>query len=387
MLMERRLAVVVGFIGKMPYAGMSLYNIHYMAGLQELGYQVHYVERMDLPEECYDPATDAMTDDPQPAVNHLACLLPRIGIAAERFSFIDRANCCHGSGWPVLREALDQADFVLTLATPTWFDDLERCSRRAFIDGDPVFTQTAMLKDEPCFGTAPKHYDTLFTYGTRMGMPDCTVPRAGRMWIPTHPVVSTRLWNVASALTHQPPVTVLMHWAAGSDVTVDGCVYGHKNREFERFIELPRRTSQEFVLAVGGKSPRDRLQVHGWKLADPLKVTATIDAYKRFIAGSRADFGIAKHAYVASRSGWFSDRSTCYLASGRPVLHQDTGFTDWLPSEEGVLAFSDVDDVLEALKCLDADYGRHAQAARRIAEEYFEAATVIGRMLDDAGYR
>jgi hypothetical protein len=178
-----------------------------------------------------------------------------------------------------------------------------------------------------------------------------------------------------------------MNWAAGPDVTYDGRTYGHKGREFERFIVLPQRTHREFRIAAGGPTPQERLHEYGWVLEDPLAISRTVEQYQQFIARSWADFGIAKHAYVASRSGWFSDRSTCYLAAGRPVLHQDTGFGDWLPTGEGVLSFSTMVEVLEGLARVDADYERHARAARAIAEEHFEAAKVIGRMLDDAGFR
>jgi hypothetical protein len=178
-----------------------------------------------------------------------------------------------------------------------------------------------------------------------------------------------------------------MNWAAWQDITHEGVAYGHKNREFERFIDLPGQTAHRFVLAAGGPAPKERLRAHGWQLVNPLDKTDTIENYQTFIADSFADFGIAKHAYVASHSGWFSDRSTCYLAAGRPVLHQETGFSDWLPTGEGIFPFSTVDDVLVALEDLGANYEKHAEAARRIAEEHFEASTVIGQMLDESGFR
>jgi hypothetical protein len=385
-VMTRPLAIVVGFIGKWPVAGMSLYNLHYIAGLQALGYDVHYVERQNVSGECYDPEANAVTDDPAYALGYLGKLLPRFGIPRERFSFLDRREHCHGSGWGALRAALGRADFLLALADPTWSPEFERCPRRAFVDGDPLFTQVALVQGEEPLATALKHYDTLFTYGVRLGMPDCPIPAGGRAWLPTRPVVATALWDPTPA-AGPLPVTALMNWAAWTDVTYQGRVYGHKNREFERFLDLPRRTARPFTLAVGGPAPKERLRAHGWRLVDPLAVTGTVEAYAAFIAGSRADLGIAKHAYVASRSGWFSDRSTCYLAAGRPVLHQDTGCGDWLPAGEGVLLFSDAEGALEALDRLDADYQRHARAARRVAEEHFEAATVVRRLLEDAGFR
>jgi hypothetical protein len=379
-------AVLIGFIGKFPVAGMALYNLHYIVGLQELGYEVHYVERQNRPQECYDPSIDQFTDNPGYALGYLEQVLSRVGIPPDRYSFIDRENHCYGVDWDGLRTALDHAEFVLTLSDKTWFDELARCPQRAFVDGDPLFTQVAMLEGEPVVSTALEHYDLLFTYGVRMGKADCTIPAADRKWIPTRPVVATSLWEPAPAVGPLP-LTTVMNWAAWQDVTHKGVAYGHKNREFERFIDLPRQTMHRFVLAAGGPAPKERLHAHDWQLVNPLDKTGTIESYQAFIADSLADFGIAKHAYVASRSGWFSDRSTCYLAAGRPVLHQETGFSDWLPPGEGIFPFSTVDDVLVALEDLDANYERHAEAARRIAEEHFEASTVIGRMLDEAGFR
>ena len=142
------------------------------------------------------------------------------------------------------------------------------------------------------------------------------------------------------------------------------------------------------MLALGGsRAPRELIREHGWQLVNPLEMTGTIAAYRDFIHRSCADFGVAKHAYVASRCGWFSDRSTCFLAAGRPVLHQDTGCGDWLPTGSGVLLFSDVESALDVLRRVEMDYDSQARAARSLAEEYFEASTVINHMLAEAGFR
>ena len=234
---------------------------------------------------------------------------------------------------------------------------------------------------------AAKHYDTLFTYATRIGQPDCAVPLAGRTWIATRPVVDTRFWRVTSG-SPELPLTVLMHWAAGDDLTFDGRTYGHKNREFMKFMDLPVHTTRTIRLAIGGGgAPKARLADLGWQLVSPLGQTQTMESYHAFIEGGSADLGVAKHAYVKSRSGWFSDRSTCFLASGRPVLHQDTGCGDWLPVGEGVLLFSDMESLLDALRSLDADYATHARAARAIATDHFEASVVLENMLKAAGLR
>src|SRR5262249_36585480 len=154
----------------------------------------------------------------------------------------------------------------------------------------------AMVQGEEPLATALNHYDPLFTYGVRLGMPDCTLPTAGRQWLPTRPVVATQLWDPTPA-AGLLPVSALMNWSGWEEVTYEGRGDGHKNREFERFIDLPRRTAQPFALAVGGPAPKEWLRAHGWQLVDPLDTTRTIETYRQFIAGSRADFGIAKHAY------------------------------------------------------------------------------------------
>jgi hypothetical protein len=379
-------AVAVGFIGKLPIAGMSLYNLHYLAGLRALGYDVHYVERANGPGDYYDVRTGAMGDDVDYALVYVPPLLARLGV--ERFSLIDAASRCHGSGWGPLRDVLDSADFVVTLADPTWFDELERCPRRAFVDGDPMFTQVRLLAGDAKWRSALGNYDVLFSYGTRIGAVDCAVPDAGRRWIPTRPVVHTASWSDVPPAANGQPVTALVQWSKEKTVTHDGAVYGPKNSELERVIELPGRSDADLLVALAGsRAPVDRLRSFGWHVADAPEKTATLEAYRAFIAGSRADLGIAKQAYVGSRCGWFSDRSTCFLAAGRPVLHQDTGFSDWLPVGDGVLQYSSVEEAIDGIRRLDADYGRHTDAARRLAREHFEAREVVATMLEEAGWR
>jgi hypothetical protein len=365
---------------------MVMYNVHYLAGLLELGYAVHYVERVNRADECYDPSVDAFGDDPSYGLNYLRETMAQMPSIHTTWTFIDREGNYHGASRDDLRASLDAAEFVLTIADPTWFDELDRCDRRAFVDGDPMFTQVRMLDSASDTSKALANYPTLFTYWTRQNAPNTKVPSAGRTWISTTPVVATALWDVAPPRPDTPART-LMNWTGFNDVTHDGVVYGKKDRSVYRLIDLPSLTSRRLELAMGGSPPRDRLASSGWTLTNPLDASGTIDGYREFIAGSRVDLGIVKHAYVRSRSGWVSDRSLCYLASGRPVIHQNTGFTDWLPSQEGLLAFSTAAEAASSLEEIEADYDGHARAARKLAESRFEARTVLGRMLDEAGFR
>jgi len=178
-----------------------------------------------------------------------------------------------------------------------------------------------------------------------------------------------------------------MKWG-GKPLTFDGRTYGHKAEEFGKFIDAPRATGQSFEVALGGdKAPRTLLVEHGWTVSDPIAASRTIDDYRSFIARSRCDFGVANATYVQTRCGWFSDRSTCFLAAGRPVLHQETGFTDWLDVQDGVIPFSTLDELVEGVQQINCDYQRHARAARSVAEEHFEASTVLDELLTNAGCR
>jgi hypothetical protein len=383
--MTRPTAVYIGFIGKLPIAGMALANIHAMIGLRDIGYRVHYVERQNFEGDCYDPRTNEMTSDPSTALAYLADLLPRYGFDGHDFSFIDTKNQCHGVGWPELRRIVQDADFVMDMGTGTWFDELAVCARRAFVDVNPMFTQAAMLNPESHESRAVHHFTTLFTEAMRIGQPGCLIPLVGREWIPSRPAVATSIWQ-ADTNGRGGPVTALMNWSSGTAVTHEGRTFGYKDQSFSPFMTLPSRTSWPCSIAIGGRAPREQLGDAGWHVESALGATLTIDRYQEFVAQSAADLGIVKHAYVESRCGWFSDRSTCYLAAGRPVLHQDTGLRDLYPTGEGLLLFSTPEEAVEGLNAIERDYERHARAARAIAEEHFESSTVMRQMLTDAGW-
>src|SRR5438132_3633413 len=174
-----------------------------------------------------------------------------------------------------------------------------------------------------------------------------------------------------------------MRWQGFREATYDGVSYGQRDKEFPRFLDLPKRTSQRFRIAQMGIEPA-LLESRGWEVAPGEIISRTPDSYREFIANSRAEFSVPKNGYVKMRGGWFSDRSVCYLASGRPVLIEDTGLQDWLPIGEGLLTFSDMNGALAGIAKLNADYPRHRRAARKLAEEIFSTDKVLPRFLDAA---
>jgi hypothetical protein len=226
------------------------------------------------------------------------------------------------------------------------------------------------------------------TIGQNIGRPDCPVPTCGLPWITTPQPVVLAHWPVADAVRHDA-LTTVGNWRGYGSVEHRGVFYGQKAHSLRPFIALPTRTREKFLLALaihaGEAKDLAALKANGWGLIDPAEVAATPAAYQCFIQGSKAEFGIAKSGYVASRCGWFSDRSLCYLASGRPVLAQETGFSRFLPTGEALFAFETVEDVLAAVESLNADYARHAKAARAIAEEHFDSDKVLTRLLHKIG--
>ncbi len=235
-----------------------------------------------------------------------------------------------------------------------------------FVDSDPAFTQLAIAKAEPWYVSFFERFDHLFTFGSNIGTDRSPVPTGAFTWHKTWQPITLDDWR--TALPPGDRFTSVMTWQIESFTDVGG----NKDQEFVKYIDLPSRTPQRFELAING--PQKLLREHGWDTVDAMRVSRTPAEYRDFIQRSRAEFGVAKHTYVATRSGWFSDRTACYLAAGRPALVQDTGWTAHLPSGQGLLAFSSIDEAVAGIDRINTDYARHAACAVEIAREHFDAA-------------
>jgi hypothetical protein len=254
----------------------------------------------------------------------------------------------------------------------------------AYIDTDPMFTQVKLAQGQTYFRNQVDAHDVQFSFGE--GLPGAA-PDTGHRWLPTRPPVVLSEWNPRAA--YREAFTTVMNWTSYNDVTFEGRTYGQKDSEFLRFLDLPRHaapTVLEIAANVGRTrhTPKDRLTMMGWSVVDPMQVCADLDGYRRYVEGSKAEWSVAKHAYVAGETGWFSDRSACYLAAGRPVVLQDTGFGRILPCGEGLLAFSTQEEAVAAIRAVEADYPRHARAAREIAEACFGSDKVLAELADRA---
>ena len=346
----------------------------YLLALRELGHDVLYIE--DTGECVYDPVQNAVTLDPAYGTRLIHRSLEPFGLG-DRWAFVNYDGSYHGRTAEQVREWCADADLLINLSGGCWFwrDEYRCIPRKAFIDSDPAFTQLAIAKAEPWYVEFFKGFDTLFTFGANIGTPASSVPVGDFAWRKTWQPIALDQWR-----TTAPPgdrFSSVMTWRIESFADVDG----NKDQEFVRFIDLPGRTDQRFQMAVNG--PLKLLRDHGWDPVEAMGVSRTPWEYRQFIQRSRAEFGVAKHTYVATRSGWFSDRTECYLASGRPALVQDTGWTDHLPHGEGLLAFSTPDQALDGIDRINSDYARHARHADELARAHFDGRRVLARLIDE----
>ena len=362
-----------GIIARYPFGGVTWCSLMYLLGLRALGHEVFYVE--DTGECVYDPVLNTRSLDPSYGTNYIHQSLEPYGFG-DRWSFVNYDGGYHGQGADQVRRFAAEADLFINLSGGSWFwrDEYLGIPRRAFIDSDPAFTQLAIAKAEPWYVNFFQQFTHLFTFGSNIGTPSSPVPVGDFRWHKTWQPVTLDEWQTTRAIADR--FTTVMTWQIESFTDVGG----NKDQEFVKYIDLPSKTRQPFELAING--PQTLLREHGWSTVDAMSVSRALDDYRDFIQRSKAEFGVAKHTYVATRSGWFSDRTECYLAAGRPALVQDTGWTEHLPHGEGLLAFSSEAEALGGIDRINSSYQTHARRAREIAREHFDAARVLPSLLD-----
>jgi len=376
--------IVSSYAVRFPVGGYMSWVLQWLVGFQRLGHEVYFVEKCSWPNACYDPATGQMTDDCSHGVAALDRLLRQFDLA-ERWSVVDIDARYHGLSRESIAARFRSADvFVdLGLAHDEWSEEAAVAGLRVIVDSDPGFTQILW---EQCLaeGETLPSYDFHYSVGRNVGTPSSTAPTAGITWRGIFNPVNVDLFPVRD-VTGAAPFTTIMSWQ-GKANRFNGVAYGAKDLEFAKFFELPHATAQPLEIAVGGSNvPIERLAAAGWRIRDTVEVTGSFDHFRCYIAQSRGEFSVAKHAYVATNSGWFSDRGAAYLASGRPVVMQDTGFSMHLPCGEGLFAVRTVEEAAAAIDEIDRDWGRHSKAARHIAREFLDAPKVLGHFLDEIG--
>ena len=382
-------AVVTGMIASYPVGGVLWDYGQYLLGLERLGFEVFYLE--DTGWQTYDPIRGAYSEDSSYAIRFLerslAALSPALG---ARWHFRDMNGKTCGMSAAAVAEVISTADLFLNVSGGTLLrDEYMACRRKVLIDSDPGWNH---FRNYPKWDAHPRWqgthgyraHDYFFTYAERLGRADCVLPSLGLAWQPTRPVVVLDQWR------EEPPGqnwTTVMTWKNFQEPIVhNGVAYGTKEMEFEGIEELPARVRVPLEVAVGGtEAPVERWRSQGWRVADAQSVSRTPESYRSYIQSSRGELSVAKNVYVATRSGWFSCRSVCYLASGRPVVVQDTGFSDLIPTGAGLFAFRNLEEAVNGIASVESDYSRHQQAARELARNYFDSDKVLGQLLARIG--
>lgn len=369
--------LVLGYIVRGPIGGMAWHHLQFVLGLAQLGHDVFFLEDSDDYPSCYDPSTNTMSVDARYGLAFASRVFDRLGLS-ERWAYYDAHNSCwHSPAAARIEDVCANADLLLNISginpIRDWF---ERVPVRVLVDTDPVFTQVRHLRDKRAWEMATRH-TAFFSFGENIGT-RASIPDDGFAWRPTRQPIVLDCWPVTPGPS-DGNFTTVMQWESYPAAEYGGRTFGTKSLSFGDYRDLPNETSAEFELAIGAP-PKD-LAGAGWCIRNPLEVSQDPWTYQSFILRSKAEFSVAKHGYVASQSGWFSERSACYLACGRPVIVQHTGFNAWLPTGQGVLTFSTREEASQGVQEIEDRYDFHCDSARGIAEAYFDSAKVLGRLL------
>jgi hypothetical protein len=378
-------------MGGCPVAGVIWQHLHYIIGLQRLGHEVWYVE--DGSRYPYDPEAFTITEDFSYASRMLERLAREYGFE-NRWCFCARyGNEPRTAGLELsgLRDLYRTCDAALNVCgSHELNDDLRGIRRLIYVESDPGVEQIKIDLGETATRNYLAEHHVLFTFGEAVGTDRFPVPRHGLEWLPTRQPVVTDLWYSGNAPSPDAVYTSICNWSTSGkkDIEWRGSNYlWSKSLEFLKFVEAPRLCGETFELATDIKDAGEKnlFESNQWRLVDPHALSIDWDGYRDYIRASKGEFTVAKDQYTRLHTGWFSDRSACYLAAGRPVITQETGFTEFYGGQEGLLAFRTMDDVEAATAAIRSDYARHSRAAIEIARDYFEAEKVLGSLLDRAG--
>ncbi|MCW2572760.1 MAG: hypothetical protein JWO88_2818 [Frankiales bacterium] len=379
--MTRPVAVVAGYVIRYPVGGMTWVFLNYLLGLRDLGFEPVFVEAAGPQPACYDVSQQRMTVDPSYGVAYLTSALSSAGLGDLRWWYRqDVPADDRGMSRDEAIATLESCDVLLDVSGSGWTPEFGRAPRRVLIDTDAPFTQIRLADGDKDWAAFIDVHDSLATYAVNLAEGRSDAPSGGRRWTATRPPIHLPSWP-ASAVPEHAPWTTVTSWASYGSAWWKLEEYRQKDVEYMRLRDLPDKVNVPLELALGGQAPRRQLAEFGWDVVDPVERTLTPSHFERYVRSSRAELGVAKQAYVRSRTGAFNDRSLSYLASGRPVVCSDTGLGDWLPTGEGLLIFDDVDAAARAVAVVESDAQAHGNAARRLAEEHFAADTVIGDLL------
>ena len=393
--MKKLRIIVGGFIGVMPAGGITWDYVQYPLGFALLGHDVYYIEDTRLYPIYQQPGSN--WDDSSSCINHLRSVMEHFGFK-ERWAYRDEASGkSFGLSEEQIKEICKTADVFVNISCSTFLrDEYAAIPARVLIDSDPMFTQIQYSTQQSFTPGTPglkqliDAHNYHFTFGENIYKPGCQIPTCGINWIPTRQPICLEYWKPTALVNAAPSFTTLMNWTAGKVLHHNNETWGQKDIEFQKIAALPKMIPEVSLAAIVNKTgnvnssfPRTKLEEAGWHILDAEKHAGGWDDYQQFINQSYGEFSVAKHTYVKAATGWFSCRSACYLAAGKPVITQDTGWSENLPAGKGLFAFNNMDSALDAFSRVINDYQTQCTAARKIAEDYFDSGIVLKQLLSN----
>lgn len=385
--------VVLGMMTKMPVAGVVWQTVHYLAGFERLGCETYYVEQHARTPSMFMETEQC--DGSGKAAAFIDGIMRRFDLGG-RWCFHalhEPDSRCYGMSDTQLRQLFAEAELIINLhGGTTPLPEHSATGRLVYLETDPVQLQIELHDNVQETIDFLEPHGAFFTFGENLGAPDCGLPVSERFkFLPTRQPVVMEFWERQADSGPHQPFTTIGNWVQQwREVWFKGeCFAWSKHHEFMKFIDLPGRTAQPFELALSSYTAADRemLESHGWHVRHAMSFSTDLDRYREYIGASRGEFTVAKDQNIRLRSGWFSDRSATYLAAGRPVITQDTGFGNVLPTGCGLFAFSTMEEILAAIDSVNADYARHGRAGREIGRAYFSHDVVLAPLLEHMGCR
>ena len=374
--------VIAGYIVGGPLGGLVWHHLQYVLGLLKMGHEVLFAEQGHHYPSCYNPLTNTVSADPSYGLQFISDVFSGFGIN-DRWAYFDaHKNEWKGRSRKYVEEFSGSADIFLNLSgVHPPVSPFFAIPVRIFIDTDPAFTQIAHLTD-PAKNSAAKMHTHFFSYGENFGKPGCTIPDDGYNWKPTRQPVVLAEWPYSTG-NENTSWTTVMQWDSYKTQEFSGRKYGMKSASFDPYLLLASKVNDKMELAIGCENViKEKLINAGWLISNPLIIAATHREYQHYIRHSKGEWSVAKQGYVISKSGWFSERSAAYLASGRPVLVQDTGFPAIIETGKGLLSFSTPEEAVEKIKQVNMDYDFHCKMAAVTAAEYFESGEVLKTLIN-----
>jgi hypothetical protein len=375
--------IILGsYMFRYPLGGMLSSVMQYMLGFKNLGHDVFFVEKCWGDNECYDPTTKIFSNNFSYGLNSISPLFSKFGFQ-DHWCFVDSRENYYGLTKQAVEVVFKTADLFIDLgAHGSWASECSQIPITVKIDGEPGFTQIKWTNNKLAGQEVPA-YNRYFTYGMNIGKAGNPAPTAGIHWEYLFHPVDTELFTKKSG--QAIAYSTVMNWQSHKPIQYNGKMFGQKDIEFPKFLNLPRLVNQKLEIAVSGNAPFELLVENGWSISDAQEISRTFQSYQDYIASSRGEFSVCKNIFIENKTAWFSDKSAAYLASGKPVVVQDTGFGNYLPTGEGLFAVKNVEDAKAAIDTIERNYSKHCERAWEIANEYLDSKKVMKSFLDEIG--